>query len=557
MGPDRCQLRYRHWFANTVFAISTILACLFPASAYPAPDGETACASAGAPITLDGRNTSYFPGVYASVAEVPPGTDGFSAMRDGRATLLPNCRRHLSAEHSGADIWLTFSVASAHSIGTNWVISANEPQIAQITLMEALPDGTVRIKRNGATVPDAERDMALRRTVIGLAPASEGTTRYYLRISPGVAPSATLQLQPIITYQAEETSYLIAAYSFIGFLAAIALYNLNLFFNLRIQAARFYVLYVAGIILDTISYEGLVLWMMPWAWSRTALDHAQELSGLAAGLSLIEYCRRMLVSEVSSPSTDRITKGLMVLLVALFVLQLVNPPPLSWLLHISYIVGTVVLCAMFCRRAAHGDRTARLVSFSFMSLFLGLGAHTVLYHLSPGVEAVTETTWSSGLWALDGVFYLGFAGEAILMSMAMMAFVSERRLESPPNNGGIDAKLEDRNRRFIAALDAAIDQNISDHNLGVGALASHMATSERTLRRRLHDIKGTTPAGYIRARRLERARALIEADAYGTVAEVAHAVGLAHAGHFARLYREMFGSTPRDDLRMAAQANTE
>ena len=92
---------------------------------------------------------------------------------------------------------------------------------------------------------------------------------------------------------------------------------------------------------------------------------------------------------------------------------------------------------------------------------------------------------------------------------------------------------------------------MGERDLDVEHLARYLATSERTLRRRVKNICGTTPAQFIRPRRLERARTMLRNETYGTVAEVSLAVGLAHAGHFARLYKDAFGSTPSEEAQRA------
>ena len=78
--------------------------------------------------------------------------------------------------------------------------------------------------------------------------------------------------------------------------------------------------------------------------------------------------------------------------------------------------------------------------------------------------------------------------------------------------------------------------------------------SERTLERRFRAETGTSLAGWIARRRVERARALLE-DSELTVSGVAHAVGFgsteamrrhfaAHTGTTPHAYRETFRGTP-------------
>ena len=77
-------------------------------------------------------------------------------------------------------------------------------------------------------------------------------------------------------------------------------------------------------------------------------------------------------------------------------------------------------------------------------------------------------------------------------------------------------------------------------------LAAALHLSERTLYRRLKELTGLTPAGWLREARLDRARQLLEAKALPTVAEVADAVGFSNASHFTQLYGKRFGKKPSE-----------
>jgi transcriptional regulator GlxA family with amidase domain len=69
--------------------------------------------------------------------------------------------------------------------------------------------------------------------------------------------------------------------------------------------------------------------------------------------------------------------------------------------------------------------------------------------------------------------------------------------------------------------------------------------STRALQAGFRRFRDTTPMAYLRAIRLELARAdLAKVGRLGSVAAVAHAFGFAHVGRFARDYQARFGELP-------------
>jgi signal transduction histidine kinase/DNA-binding response OmpR family regulator len=98
---------------------------------------------------------------------------------------------------------------------------------------------------------------------------------------------------------------------------------------------------------------------------------------------------------------------------------------------------------------------------------------------------------------------------------------------------------------FVQAVITVVDDHIGNSNFGVDWLADEMDLSARHLRRRLKEETRLSPAGLIRARRLQHAARLLEAGA-DTVADVASAVGYRDASHFSRLFKETVGCSPSE-----------
>jgi len=116
----------------------------------------------------------------------------------------------------------------------------------------------------------------------------------------------------------------------------------------------------------------------------------------------------------------------------------------------------------------------------------------------------------------------------------------------------IDAEQRDEGRS-PAALRVAeeyILARLADP-VSVADLAAVSGVSARTLFKGFHERHGTSPMGFLKARRLEAVqRALLAADPHSTtVTEVAMDFGFFHLGHFSRDYRQAFQELPSETLR--------
>ncbi len=113
------------------------------------------------------------------------------------------------------------------------------------------------------------------------------------------------------------------------------------------------------------------------------------------------------------------------------------------------------------------------------------------------------------------------------------------------NNVSENLKLNMRKTPdFLQRAKVIIKNNLSNSHFDVKALASAMFVSEPTLRRRLENFTGYTPAKFIRLHRLQAAKTLLSTGDYQTLSQVAFAVGFKQSGYFSRLYRKTFNTPP-------------
>lgn len=90
----------------------------------------------------------------------------------------------------------------------------------------------------------------------------------------------------------------------------------------------------------------------------------------------------------------------------------------------------------------------------------------------------------------------------------------------------------------------------ADQPITIGALADAAGVSARTLFEGFRRFRGTTPMALLKAIRLERAHAELDAAApSASVTDVALKWGFVHLGRFAQIYRRRFGELPSQTLR--------
>lgn len=79
-------------------------------------------------------------------------------------------------------------------------------------------------------------------------------------------------------------------------------------------------------------------------------------------------------------------------------------------------------------------------------------------------------------------------------------------------------------------------------------LASEMALSRSSLRRKILGVTGLAPNDYIRIVRLKIAAHLMQERKY-RVNEIAYLVGFSNHSYFARCFQKQFGVLPKDYLK--------
>jgi transcriptional regulator GlxA family with amidase domain len=159
-------------------------------------------------------------------------------------------------------------------------------------------------------------------------------------------------------------------------------------------------------------------------------------------------------------------------------------------------------------------------------------------------------TCTGGSVPLDLILKIVEARSGASLSRAVAAqFILDRGRageESQPaaNLAGMPLAL----RKAVRMIETQMDRP-----LRVATLAKELGFSTRHLERIFRSHTNTTPAGYLSAARLEKARRLLQQTCL-PVTDVAMACGFTSSAHFSTAYRGRYGYPPRDERRQMGQS---
>lgn len=111
-----------------------------------------------------------------------------------------------------------------------------------------------------------------------------------------------------------------------------------------------------------------------------------------------------------------------------------------------------------------------------------------------------------------------------------------------------DFRLDDTrgtpDEELMKRVSKVIEENMEHENFTVADLASLVGVEQKQLYRKLKQLTGQTPVGYVRRLRMKKAALLLEQQKF-TVSEVMYLVGYTSASHFSKCFSAEYGQTPK------------
>lgn len=127
-------------------------------------------------------------------------------------------------------------------------------------------------------------------------------------------------------------------------------------------------------------------------------------------------------------------------------------------------------------------------------------------------------------------------------------FETNKNVQSICKGPIIPEKISKTDQTWLINLESEIYDSINQNDLNLYELSYKMAVSERQLHRKVNNLVYLTPNKYIRILKLHKAKELIENYAYGSISQIAYAVGYNDSHYFTKLFSKQYNKSPKELL---------
>jgi len=439
------------------------------------------------------------------------------------------------------DNWVTIKATFKNETKdtSNWVLDLNSVTIGEAELIEEKTQRRQYLDWNS------------RKPIftLNILPGEKKT--YILKIEETVAPNLLLYLKSEKTHLKQDIGYLVGLAISLGFMSAILMLNLFLVFYTKRRAFQYYSAYLASMICAILIYDGFLQRLDLIFWEHETTELLISFFNTTAICFLLFFTRDLLLLKQKMPRSSSLLLGLIVMaLLSIMIWPLASE--ISILLQDGVILfAIIIMFTLSIYRHKQGYRPAKAYMLSFCILFIGLGLNYYIYYAPSVLFAFSNSAIEIYMFIQDWGFHGTIICEASIVSLALRTYDKGLGATSHLDSNilpTLEVKvLKPANERFIIQAHDVVQKHMSDPSFNVEVMASELATSPRTLRRKIQNIKNITPVEFIRIERLRHAQNLLKKNTFKTISEVAYSVGFSSPSNFSKYYKDLFGKSPNEE----------
>ena len=305
--------------------------------------------------------------------------------------------------------WFKVTVDNRAFLSTPYRLTVETPWLDYIDVYLVNALGEVKHTSGGDHLPMQEQPIANRFFTMPIQ-FDEGTSEVYIRIATDSVMAVPIKLSTVEDAIGNDGADKFQYGFLYGILAALALYNLVLFFSIRKKVFGLYVIYILGFVFNSLSYTGYFHTFYPFhhgVYFQDYMDISLMISYTIIGL---HFGRLLLDTHKYAPKLNQA------------------------ITHLSYIIPFVVLTLLLFNQLHYSYLVALVFNISFAVITITLGVLAIkakvgvanLYLISSVVAAVcvsVSTSAVAGLLPYNSFTFkaieVGMAFEGILLAVAL------------------------------------------------------------------------------------------------------------------------------------------
>ncbi|MFT9848075.1 7TM diverse intracellular signaling domain-containing protein [Aneurinibacillus sp. REN35] len=312
--------------------------------------------------------------------------------------------------------WVRIQISNTSS-EKEWWLEIAAPPIDRVTLYTPNRIGGFTAKTAGDIFPLQDKDIPHRNVVFAIHPAQMKTETFYLRIeTEGAMQFPLLLWEPQAFAEASQAEFLIIGIV-TGILLAIALYNLFLFFSLRMYQYLYYVLFVFSSLCTQLAYNGIgyeYIWPNSPQWNNVSIIFFMACSIIWGALSARDFLNiKVYAPKINPWLLGCIFAGILTLLLLPFSYKLSLQ-----LVMLSTGISTIMIIVAGALCWVKGYRPARYYLLAWLLFFL----------CSALSSMIDEGHFTGANW-MRYSFQFGAVLESLLLSFALADKINMMRRE--------------------------------------------------------------------------------------------------------------------------------
>jgi len=366
-----------------------------------------------------------------------------SNIRD--AVFGENIAQTVKLHNTDGHYWLRFSLKNDSNSAQERILSIDYAHVKELVLYQVTNGSLQQIGLTGAEQAYKERTIASRYPSLRLSLPAFSETQYIAKLQPGHIPlEYVIKLYPVDYFYKSQLESTVFFILFTGFLLALLVYNLSLYFSLRLSQFLYYsIILVLGILVN-LGYEGF-MYMLFDGLSVDSVSGFLLRMGSVTSVLLIQFTQNTVALDRYIPQLNRYANFLKIILLALLIIsfafveiQAAVDPLLLMIMLVVFLVSVRVY--------RDGNKAALYIAMSMMSFLIGGASEILVFTTQNSVVEVSSFEVGYLEWLRNYFYYICQAIALFFLSMALAIFVRQLRDERDIAQQASVETLEESNR---------------------------------------------------------------------------------------------------------------